>query len=149
GEASRNVAEEAVGARQHVVLGGAGELAGPPGGLAAAGQLEGEADDARRALLGDDLEGEAAGAEVGDRAAHHRARERERAERGELALHADVEILQVLAHDDQVDALRARARPLIVGSSPAARWPRAPAARCRRGYSRRRPGRSRAGVARR
>src|SRR5438445_365633 len=56
-----------------------------------------------------------AGAEVGDRAARHRARERERPERGEIALHADVEILQVLAHDDQVDALRARERAPVTG----------------------------------
>src|SRR2546427_10548306 len=95
----RDLAKEAVGGRQHVVLGGARELAGPPDGLAAARQLEGEAYDARRALLGDDLEGEAPGAEVGDRAARHGARECERPKRGELALHADVEILQVLSHD--------------------------------------------------
>src|SRR5262245_38813700 len=103
GDVRGDAAEEAVALGQHVVLGGAGDLAGSASFLAAAGELEGEAEDAGGAGRGDDLQGEAAGAQVGNGGAERAARQARGTERVEIAFDADVEVFEVLADDDEID----------------------------------------------
>src|SRR5262245_23710196 len=105
GDVGGDAAEEAVALGEHVVLGGAGDLAGSASLLAAAGELEGEADDACGAGLGDDLQGESAGSQVGDRGAECSAGQVRGTERVEVAFDTDVEVFEVLADDGEVDAV--------------------------------------------
>src|SRR5262249_59112757 len=86
------------------------DAAAMTGRLAPPRQLERKAHDARGARLGDDLHRETTGTEVGDRPVQRRALETRGTKCVQVALDADVEVLQVLAHDDEVDALRPRER---------------------------------------
>jgi hypothetical protein len=95
------VLEEAFGELEDVGLGGARDLAA----TLAPGQLEGVADDLLRAAPADDLEGHGHVTRV-------------------EVLDAGVEVLDVLAHDDEVDALAVIAVGTPGSGEPGGCWRR-------------------------
>ncbi len=80
GHTLRGVAEQPVGAKQQVVLGGAGDLARPALRLAPPRQLEGESGHALAATIGDHLQRVGAGPEIGHRLLPGGARKPQRRE---------------------------------------------------------------------
>ena len=123
-DVDRHVAEQPVALRQHVVLGGAGDVARPARAFRRRASSKAKRTTRRAAGLGDDLQREATRAEVGHRPAQRGALEAGGSERLEVALDADVEVLQVLAHDHEVDALRAAPARCDsrAASAPGERW---------------------------
>src|SRR6185369_10370263 len=106
GDSLRDLEEEAVALRQHVVLAGAGDLARVGFGATPTRELEGEADHPLASRFGDHLDGEATGAELGERPPERPALQARPAQLLERSFRADVEVLQVLPDDDEVDAAR-------------------------------------------
>jgi hypothetical protein len=115
------LAKQAVTAGQHVVLRAAGDAPRSPLRLAPARQLEREARDAIGTLFRDHLERKPARAHLRQRAAGGEALEPERRQGVEVPLDPHVEILEILPHDHEVDALGARQRAAVAG--PVARGP--------------------------
>ncbi len=74
-------------------------------GLAAERELAGEVGDAARVALGDHLDGVDAAFGSIELATQYPAVEMERSERRERSFEAEVEVLEILAHDDVVDTV--------------------------------------------
>ena len=118
GHTLRDLAEQPVGAEEQVVLGGAGDLARPALRLAPPRQIEGESGNAFAATLGDHLQRVGAGPEIGHRLLPSGARKPQRREVLNGALAEDIEILEILAHNYEIDPLgRCERTPNTLGES--------------------------------
>jgi hypothetical protein len=92
-----------VGLREHVELRRQRQMLA----LATSGELERVTDHALASGPGDRLDREAARPELADRSSHRAAARRGLSQLGERSLGSDVEVLEILAHDHEVDTRRA------------------------------------------